>query len=105
MARTPGGTSGLLATGSNTIFTTADDSSSTITNLILTNLESKIGTCQIYIDRGTSRLVQIVKIPSGNGVAVSVNLLKGTTLDATDTLSITADKTNINYDFSEYTVT
>lgn len=106
MSRTPAGLAdGLLTVGSNTIFTVDADESVIITSLILTNLESEIKNCEIYLNRGTSRLISIVGIPSGNGKAVRVNLLQGTNLNATDTLSITADKTNINFDLSGYVVT
>ena len=106
MSRLPTGiSSGLLTSGSNTIYTVPDSTNIITTNLTLTNLEAAIGEVEVYIDRGTSRLIQILKIPSGNGKAVRVNLLEGVSLNASDSLTITADKTNINYDFSGYVVT
>lgn len=105
MARTPAGLAdGLLLAGSNTIFTVPTGDAVTITSLILTNLDSDIKACEIYLNRGTSRLVTIVNIPSGNGKAVRVNILTNTNLDEADIITITADKTNINFDLSGYVI-
>lgn len=106
MARTPAGLAdGVLLAGTNLVYTTPVLTNVIITSLILTNTDSDIKNCEIYLDRGTSRLIADVNIPAGAGKAVRVNLLQGTNLDPTDTLSITADKTNINFDLSGYVVT
>ena len=106
MSRVPTGiSSGTLSIGSTDIEVVPDDTQEIITNLTLTNTDTEIGECEVYINRGTSRLLQVLKLPSGIGKAVRVNLLEGVSLNATDTLSITADKTNINYDLSGYVVT
>lgn len=105
MSRTPEGNSGVLSAGSNTIKTVGADSSIVITSLILTNLEAVIGECQIFIERDADRLVTIVSIPSGNGKSVNVSVLNGTSLNDDDVLSITSDKGNINFDFSDYVIT
>ncbi len=105
MSRVPTGLAdGQLLATSNDIYTVPAESNVMLTSLLLTNTNTAIGQCDIYLTRTNERLLNSVSIPSGIGKAVRVNLLQGINLNASDTLSITANKTGINYDLSGYVV-
>jgi hypothetical protein len=103
MSRLPSGLAdGQLSSGSNTIYTAAADTDVVLTNLVLTNTGSSVASVDIYLNRGTSRLLMNVKVQSSNHKNVST--IKGIALDAGDIMTMTSDSTNVNYDLSGFIV-
>jgi len=102
MARTIEGiAAGLLTIGTNAIYTSSGKTQLTV--LVLTNLEDNVKTCSIYLDRGTSRLLDTVTVPANKAVRASI--VNGIVLDSTDDLTITSSAGSINYDLSGWVVT
>jgi len=105
MSRTPAAlASGTLSVGSNIIYTAPTTITSAVaTSFVLTNTDDEIKTCDIFINRGTSRLFDQVKIPPS--LSVKVNLMTNVAFNSGDILTVTADKANINFDLSGWVVT
>jgi len=103
MANTPQGLAdGTLAVGSNTVFTAT--AATVITSFIVTNTDANIKALDVYVNRGTSRLLDSKKIPGGIGVAVSMSSALNLTLNSGDIVTVTADKTGVNYDLSGWVI-
>ena len=104
MARSSKGLqSGILISGDNTIYTSPTSTVTTLTILVLTNTGTSQKTVSLYINRGTSMILDTVYVPPGRGSNISV--LNGIVLNAGDTLTINASSGDINYDLSGWVIT
>lgn len=82
----------------NSILTVGSGRNVTIYGCIFTNLTANIITVSVYLNDGTDRLLDTVKIPGGSGVAFDVRRMKGVTLDANEIVKIQSTSTNsFNY--------
>ena len=99
MARTPTNlANGELLSGSNTIFTASK--TTVLTALVLTNTASDKVDIDVYLDRGTSRLLHSVTIPANKSKKVTI--IENIALDSTHILKITSSATSVNYDLSSW---
>lgn len=101
MARTPQSLSdGVLLTGGNVIFTAT--AATTLTSLVLTNTDSTKKDIDVYLDRGTSRLLHSVTIPASKSLRLTI--IENIVLENTHRLTITSDGGLVNYDLSGWVV-
>ncbi len=74
----------------NTILTVTSGRNIIIYSCIFTNTSSNIITVSIYINDGTDRLFETVKIPAGSGKALNVKKMQGITLEGNQIIKIQA---------------
>lgn len=77
-------------TSLNTILTVNSGRNIIIYSCIFTNTTSNIITVSIYINDGTDRLYETIKIPAGSGKALDVKKMRGVTLEGNQIVKIQA---------------
>lgn len=86
------------STSLNTILTVLQGRNIIIYSCIFTNTTSNIITVSIFINDGTDRLYETVKIPAGSGKALDVKKMRGVTLEGNQVIKIQATSSDsFNY--------
>lgn len=85
-------------TNLNTILTVGQGRNIIIYSCIFTNTTSNIITVSLYINDGTDRLYETIKIPAGSGKALDIKKARGITLEGNQIVKIQASSSDsFNY--------